>query len=954
MIEETSSEYMKSLIDEFSEGECYALDFFTNNEKFFRLPQELIFNLLDSYNREMNPETAIKILNNISDHQLIDAEEYFKHIKTDFNQIKQILGDENTVKLYKHQIQRYTSKYTEKISILEEQTKIYEKKIRDQENTINQLLQANHNVTGRTYDASNQCNIKEIRQHNHEGLKVKSNKSKGTEEENLGYRENIGDILRVRNEEDRMKFDSYEYDTAIRSYEGKSASTINDEERSNDFNELLPENCLNYIFKNNDKIADIPKDDQFDELVNSDDKIEERNVDTNKDNPVNINKDRVENAVDKRVDILLHGTELKKTKPQVNTRQQGGNTIGKSQNSSKEVSKEPTEVLKEMSNEFTKIPNNNNESLDDVGELKIEGEDELSILDNNKRNEQYERRIRELTQKIKQLKERNFKYEDDIRNLNEKMKKYRERLKRLGHADDSNNNYHETEEINNVDKNKKSIKDKYVNEERITPNKNPYHSPTRQRYNEREKYRRLSSTSIQSESDDQLESINSLSSATRIKNLEKKNKELEKKNKDYERKIAALESRARDDISKSKLQPSRLTLIRQDFSSKSSERFDSSKKGRRDNDVGSEYYTSIEKGSYANEDNVSKGTTNYNISDISELKKEKIGIGTSVTRANLNVNIFQAVREHQTETIKILLKDNPNLVNKRDDKGNTPLHIAAMNNKKNMCQILLKYDSRVSAQNSNGQSPLHYACEYGHLELVDYLISKNADLNVKNYSGQTPMHLAVMNGHHGIIQTLLKNGANPDEVDGDSQSAIMLALMLSNKRVVNILLEHDADINDQGLLHICVNNNNLSMCKTLLQNGIDPNEKDRLNRTALHIASEKGLNYICDHLIFKGCCVDTVDSKGLTALHYATQNGQRKICEILLSKGADIGFKDSHHWTPLHIAVQKGDHFLCELFIRHGASVNERDIEYKTPLFYAQQVGDKSIINLLESHQAVL
>ena len=73
----------------------------------------------------------------------------------------------------------------------------------------------------------------------------------------------------------------------------------------------------------------------------------------------------------------------------------------------------------------------------------------------------------------------------------------------------------------------------------------------------------------------------------------------------------------------------------------------------------------------------------------------------------------------------------------RDEFENTPLIIAAQNNKKRVAKLFLRQRANINAINSHGNTCLHYCFTYGYADLGDYLISKGADDSLKNKQGLT-------------------------------------------------------------------------------------------------------------------------------------------------------------------------------------------------------------------------
>ena len=74
----------------------------------------------------------------------------------------------------------------------------------------------------------------------------------------------------------------------------------------------------------------------------------------------------------------------------------------------------------------------------------------------------------------------------------------------------------------------------------------------------------------------------------------------------------------------------------------------------------------------------------------------------------------------------------------RDRFGNTPLIVAAQNNRKRISKLCVRAGVPLDAVNAQGNSALHYCYGYGYFELGEYLIAKGADPDVKNADGLTP------------------------------------------------------------------------------------------------------------------------------------------------------------------------------------------------------------------------
>ena len=93
--------------------------------------------------------------------------------------------------------------------------------------------------------------------------------------------------------------------------------------------------------------------------------------------------------------------------------------------------------------------------------------------------------------------------------------------------------------------------------------------------------------------------------------------------------------------------------------------------------------------------------------------------------------------------------------NAKDDKGVTPLHLAALFGPASVVGQLLEAGADPNAKdNETGTSSLHMAAREGHGRIVRLLLEGGAALNAKDNEGATPLFLA-MEGEHALVIALL-------------------------------------------------------------------------------------------------------------------------------------------------------------------------------------------------------
>ena len=77
-----------------------------------------------------------------------------------------------------------------------------------------------------------------------------------------------------------------------------------------------------------------------------------------------------------------------------------------------------------------------------------------------------------------------------------------------------------------------------------------------------------------------------------------------------------------------------------------------------------------------------------------------------------------------------------------EDKGWTPLHMAAIGGNKDIAELLIAKGADVNTKDDKGMTPLHWSASTRVKEVTELLLAKGADFNAKDNNGKTPLDLA--------------------------------------------------------------------------------------------------------------------------------------------------------------------------------------------------------------------
>jgi ankyrin repeat protein len=142
--------------------------------------------------------------------------------------------------------------------------------------------------------------------------------------------------------------------------------------------------------------------------------------------------------------------------------------------------------------------------------------------------------------------------------------------------------------------------------------------------------------------------------------------------------------------------------------------------------------------------------------------------------------IHKAVVKGDLNTVVVLLKDHPELIENKDKMGLTPLNLAVKHNQLEIAALLLANSADVNARDPHQRTPLILALwVYNHDKMMRLLLASGADVdlddakiliandaNINFESGTTPLVFAVMGTHTEMVELLLANGADPNHKVG--------------------------------------------------------------------------------------------------------------------------------------------------------------------------------------------
>ncbi|TSK20065.1 Ankyrin repeat domain-containing protein 11 [Bagarius yarrelli] len=159
--------------------------------------------------------------------------------------------------------------------------------------------------------------------------------------------------------------------------------------------------------------------------------------------------------------------------------------------------------------------------------------------------------------------------------------------------------------------------------------------------------------------------------------------------------------------------------------------------------------------------------------------------------AEESVNSPDTTPKHQSQS-NLGQKGTPNSasktkdkVNKRNERGETRLHRAAIRGEVRRIKELISEGADVNVKDFAGWTALHEACNRGYYEVAKQLLAAGAEVNTKGLDDDTPLHDASNNGHFKVVKLLLRYGGDPCQSNRRGETPLKVA---NSPTMLNLLL----------------------------------------------------------------------------------------------------------------------------------------------------------------------
>ncbi|XP_063079601.1 ankyrin repeat and SOCS box protein 2-like [Engraulis encrasicolus] len=324
------------------------------------------------------------------------------------------------------------------------------------------------------------------------------------------------------------------------------------------------------------------------------------------------------------------------------------------------------------------------------------------------------------------------------------------------------------------------------------------------------------------------------------------------------------------------------------------------------------------------------------------------------------IHLHEAAYYDRVDCLKLLLKAFPDLVDKRNDKNQTPLALAVERKTTACVNLLLEAGGDPNIANRLGETAVYKACEEDNEEILKALLKAGGNASRTNIERTSPLHEVAGHKNLNMCKLLVEAGAKVWALDSYGIEPLFTAAQCGAVEVLDYLINTGGHINTQAndgatALYEASKNGHVECVRLLLSERADVNRTTKSELTPLHVATRNGhLNVVL--LLLGRTTKGTIKRCGISPLHLAVDRNRDEILELLIKEGFDVNQElspsystmyEDRRTTALYFAVWGGNVEAASMLLEAGADPN---LDVFNPLLVAVRKGNVEMASLLIEH----
>jgi uncharacterized protein len=297
------------------------------------------------------------------------------------------------------------------------------------------------------------------------------------------------------------------------------------------------------------------------------------------------------------------------------------------------------------------------------------------------------------------------------------------------------------------------------------------------------------------------------------------------------------------------------------------------------------------------------------------------------------------------ETIKFLLSQDGNDVNKLTHDGRTYIFWSASKGNTELMEYLVSKGARIKGmQDNHGYSVLNFAANGGqqNTTVYDICLANGADLKTDlTHEGANALLLATPADPSGkLTEYFVSKGLSLKSKDAQGNTAFNYAARAGNIGMMKQLKEKGVPFTDNAMIMASVGSRRGAASREAFQYleslGIKPTVTSKTGDNVLHaLARRPGQQELIKYFVSKGVKVDQANQDGNTAfMNAAAANRELATLELLRAGITNVNQANKAGHTALTLAVKGNSPEVVDYLLKNGAKADIKDAKGETLVAY--------------------